>query len=265
VRFDPLDAAVERLWLSGVVVVAAAGNDRVGDAPNGVVHAPGNDPFVITVGALDLGAAGADTTDDVAAPWSSYGYTADGFLKPELSAPGRYVVAPVPDGAALKTLRPDAVVDEGHMQLSGTSFAAPVVAGTAAMLLAANPTWTPDQVKGALLKSAAHLPQASAHTVGVGELDARAALAVTDPPNPNGGIDRFVVSSPDGSGPVFDAASWTDASSTDASWTDASWTDASWTDASWTDAAWTSASWTDTSWTDASWTDASWTDAAPVR
>ena len=62
-------------------------------------------------------------------------------------------------------------------------------------------------------------------------------LAVANPPNPNGGLNRFVVPAADGSGPVFDAASWTDASWTDASWTDASWTDASWTDASWTDAA----------------------------
>src|SRR3954452_1513173 len=92
VRFDPLNAAVERLWLSGVVVVTAAGNSRTGDAPNGIAHAPANDPFVITVGALDLGAGGADTSDDTAAPWSSFGYTNDGFLKPELSAPGRGLV-----------------------------------------------------------------------------------------------------------------------------------------------------------------------------
>ena len=51
-QFDPLDQAVERLWLSGVTVVVAAGNFGTGSAVD-MSAAPGNDPFVITVGALD--------------------------------------------------------------------------------------------------------------------------------------------------------------------------------------------------------------------
>ena len=51
---DPLDQAVEKLWFSGVTVVAAAGNYGSADGPSGVPFAPGNDPFVITVGAIDL-------------------------------------------------------------------------------------------------------------------------------------------------------------------------------------------------------------------
>ena len=57
VMFDPLDQAVEKLWLNGVVVVAAAGNYGTGPTPSGVLFAPGNDPFVITVGATDIGNA----------------------------------------------------------------------------------------------------------------------------------------------------------------------------------------------------------------
>src|SRR5205823_14717320 len=88
--FDPLNKAVERLWFSGVVVVAAAGN--YGALGRGVPFAPGDDPFVITVGASDIdGSVG--TSDDTAAPWSAYGYTLDGFSKPELGAPGRYMAA----------------------------------------------------------------------------------------------------------------------------------------------------------------------------
>ena len=83
-RFDPLDKAVERLWFSGVVVVTAAGN--YGDQTPGVLFAPANDPFVITVGADDV-AGTVPVGDDFAAPWSSYGSTLDGFLKPEVSAP----------------------------------------------------------------------------------------------------------------------------------------------------------------------------------
>src|SRR5207253_1137939 len=51
---DPLDKAVERLWFNGVVVVAAAGNYANDGQESGVPYAPGNDPFVITVGAVDL-------------------------------------------------------------------------------------------------------------------------------------------------------------------------------------------------------------------
>ncbi|HLY93510.1 MAG TPA: S8 family serine peptidase, partial [Gaiellaceae bacterium] len=76
VFWDPLDRAVERLWFSGVVVVAAAGNYGVNGAPSGVLYAPGNDPFVITVGADDNQGA-VSMVKAVAAPWSAYGYTYD--------------------------------------------------------------------------------------------------------------------------------------------------------------------------------------------
>ena len=75
----------------------------------------------------------------------------DGFVKPEIAAPGRYMVGPVPAGSTLAAERPASVVAPGYMELSGTSFAAPVVSGTAAQLLALQPDWTPDQVKGALM------------------------------------------------------------------------------------------------------------------
>jgi serine protease AprX len=100
-----------------------------------VPFAPGNDPFVLTVGATDT--RGSFTQrDDVAAPWSAWGYTRDGFAKPELGAPGRYIAAAVSTDTKLARERPERIVEPGYMQLSGTSLAAPVVAGTAANLLA---------------------------------------------------------------------------------------------------------------------------------
>ncbi len=92
---DPLDKAVEKLWLGGVVVVAAAGNYAHDGVESGVSYAPGNDPFVITVGAVDLNGT-SNVRDDFNAPWSAYGYTLDGFSKPDISAAGRYMVGPVP-------------------------------------------------------------------------------------------------------------------------------------------------------------------------
>jgi serine protease AprX len=262
---DPLDRAVEKLWFNGVFVVAAAGNYGSASGPSGVLNAPGNDPFVMTVGALDIGSSFL-RYDDSIAPWSAWGYTEDGFSKPEISAPGRYMIGAVPASATLTSERPDHVVASGYMQLSGTSFAAPVVAGAAAELLARHPSWTPDQVKGSLMLSAAPIPSVP-RAGGVGELNAARALSSSAAPNANAGLNAFRVSDPLGGGLVFNAASWVDAVNSNASWSAASWGDASWVDASWATASWgdlsfSVASWGDASWGDASWADASWADTA---
>jgi serine protease AprX len=258
VFFDPLDRAVERLWLSGVVVVAAAGNYGVAGQPTTMAYAPGNDPFVITVGADDIGGS-VSTNDDMAAPWSVYGYTLDGFAKPELAAPGRYIVGPVPATSTLALERPASMEGTDYIQLSGTSFAAPVVAGAAAYLLAVHPTWTPDQVKGALMLTARPTPSAAPMSEGVGEVNAAKAVDVVAPPNPNAGIDRFLVPDPSGGSTlVFDASSWGTTARLDASWGTASWGTASWGTAAWSAASWGTASWSTASWGTASWGTASW-------
>jgi serine protease AprX len=261
VFFDPLDAAVERLWFGGVVVVAAAGNYGVDGAPSDVMYAPGNDPFVITVGADDVNGS-ISTYNDFAAPWSVYGYTLDGFAKPELSAPGRYMISAVPATSTLVSERPENVRYGDHMQLSGTSFSAPVVAAAAAQVLAAHPGWTPDQVKGALMLTTQATPYATPGSLGVGIVNAAKAVTVSDPPNPNLALNQFVVAAGDGSGPVFDAASWANVAMADASWANASWANASWANASWANASWASASWAGASWANASWASASWASAS---
>jgi serine protease AprX len=258
---DPLDMAVEALWFNGVTVVAAAGNYGVSNTtPSGVRYSPGNDPFVITVGALDL-AGTARGSDDQAAPWSAWGRTEDGYFKPEISAPGRYVVGPTPAGSTLTQEKPGNMVGTDRIQLSGTSFAAPVVSGTVAQILARHPGWTPDQVKGALMRTARAVHLGSPGSAGLGELtaDRAAALAVT-PPNPNLGLDQFLRTNKSSSFVYFDAMSWASAATASMSWNSMSWTDQSWSDMSWTDQSWASMSWTDMSWSSMSWTDMSWTD-----
>jgi hypothetical protein len=148
------------------------------------------------------------------------------------------------------------------MQLSGTSFAAPVVSGAAAQVLARHPDWTPDQVKGALMKTARPMPGAPAGSAGLGQVTPYLAVSLTSAPDGNAPLSRFVTSVSGGSGKAWDTASWETTIQSNASWDTASWLDASWLDASWLDASWESASWLDASWLDASWLDASWNDAS---
>ena len=262
ILFDPLDQAVEKLWLNGVVVVAASGNYATNGQESDVPFAPGNDPFVITVGAADM-AGTLTTNDDTVAPWSAWGYTPDGFAKPDLSAPGRYIVGPVAPDATLAVERPDHVTDpqNGYMQLSGTSFSAPMVAGAAAMLLAQHPDWTPDQIKGALMSTAQPTPAATPGSLGAGELNVRGARSVQSPPNPNAGLDQYLTTGPDGA-TVFDSASWQAAAQSDPAWNDVAWSDVAWSDVAWSDAAWASAAWGDVAWSDVAWSDVAWSDAA---
>jgi serine protease AprX len=252
--YDPLDKAVERLWFNNIVVVAAAGNYGLSTGPSGVPFAPGNDPFIITVGASDTGRS-VSTNDDLAAPWSAYGYTLDGFAKPDLAAPGRYMVGPVPTTSTLYAERPDHIVAPGYIELSGTSFSAPIVAGVAALILGRNPEYTPDQVKGALMAGAKPMPQAAPLSEGVGEVNAWRSVELQNPPNPNLALNAFIVSTAGSGERVFDAASWASKAKSNASWASASWSAASWAAASWSAASWASEYWSAASWATASWAD----------
>jgi serine protease AprX len=262
IKYSPLNDAVERLWFAGVVVVASVGNYGVDGLPTGVRTAPANDPFVITVGATDV-ASLIGLEDDSVAPWSVWGHTADGFAKPDLSASGRYMIGPVPSSATLASERPDSVVAPGYMRLSGTSFSAPAVSAAAAQVLARHPDWTPDQVKGALMVSARAMPLVTNRSGGLGELDAAGASAVAAPPNPNAGLNQFLVADPaGGSLPVFDEAAWAEAAHANAAWNEAAWAEAAWAEAAWAEAAWAEAAWAEAAWAEAAWAEAAWAEAA---
>jgi serine protease AprX len=248
-RFDPLDKAVEKLWLNGVVVVAAAGNNGSASGPVGI-GAPANDPFVITVGALDLSGT-LGTSDDRRAPWSAYGSTADGFNKPDVSAPGRWMVMPVPAGSTLIKAVPWRIVSPGYMWMSGTSFAAPVAAGAAAQLLARQPGLTPDQVKGALMLTARYLPTQDPGA-GVGEVDVAAAAKVSSPPNPNENLYQFVENG------SFNAEAWSNHVRSAANWTQANWTASNWVSSNWVSSNWVASNWVASNWVSSNWTASNW-------
>jgi serine protease AprX len=174
---DPLCRAVERAVRYGIVVVAAAGNyGRTADgAPIlGGITSPGNSPFAITVGALDT--RGTWTRDDdVVAPYSSRGPTKFDFgVKPDVVAPGTRVVSLEAPGSRIVTSYPSLHVAGGgrnaYLRLSGTSMASAVVAGGVALLLQAEPSLTPMQVKIALQMGATFMPEAGLIGGGAGSV-----------------------------------------------------------------------------------------------
>ena len=159
---DPLCQAVESAWQAGIVVVAAAGNyGRIsvyGSNGYGTVAAPGNDPLVLTVGAMkSMGTY--SRADDQIASYSSKGPTTyDHVVKPDVVAPGNLVVATNSPGSTLESEFPGNDVagnssSKDYFTLSGTSIATPAVAGGVALLLQQNPNLTPDQVKARLMKT----------------------------------------------------------------------------------------------------------------
>ncbi len=170
-KTDPLTKAVERAWKAGIVVVVAAGNFGRDNSKNtggyGTITSPGNHPLVITVGALNI-RDDTNPANDVIASYSSKGPTMiDGIVKPDLIAPGNLVLSlQAPNSTLVKAYpgnRPplsetditsSTTPSSTYFRMSGTSMAAPFVAGAAATIIANDLSLTPDQVKARLMRTA---------------------------------------------------------------------------------------------------------------
>jgi serine protease AprX len=185
---DPLTLAAKRAVDAGIVVVTAAGNlgqktaGLVKKTQYGSITAPGNAPWVLTVGAYSTQGT-LSRWDDKVAPYSSRGPAAiDYVAKPDLVAPGTGVVS-LAEPTSLFYLTKASYLLKGsrwtsskpYLSLSGTSMASPVVAGTVALMLQANPNLTPNLVKG-ILQYTAQTRHYDALTQGAGFLNAEGAV-----------------------------------------------------------------------------------------
>ncbi|HEY7874607.1 MAG TPA: S8 family peptidase [Actinomycetota bacterium] len=296
-RFSPLNYAVEKAWRAGIVVVASGGNT----GPNAsTVMKPGDDPFIITVGASND--EGSMTIDDDTVPiFSARGPTrANGFAKPDVVSPGVHTVSLRSPGSAIdQKYGSSAVVSDDYFRGTGTSMATATVSGIVAQILQRNPGLTPDQVKYRLTSTARPIAEGTPIASGNGIVDAFAAATATTTDAANAGLSRSnglgSIASDRGSlglevvGPAgevglsgeyvaqtdparvglanpagfvpFVAVDYSTTGWDASSWQASSWQASSWQASSWQGSSWQGSSWQGSSWQGSSWQASSWQSA----
>ncbi|MDG1114177.1 MAG: S8 family peptidase [Pseudomonadales bacterium] len=188
---DPINQAVMAAWDAGITVVVSAGNS----GPDAMtIGAPGNVPYVITVGAVTDHYTMDDESDDYVASFSSVGPTLEGFAKPEMTAPGGHMMGLIPDDSTVTFEHPEFHDGYHYYLMSGTSQAAAAASGVAALMLQDDPSLSPNDVKCRLMASARMATKDGQHTFsvlqqGAGLIDAVAAVASKETGCANQGLD----------------------------------------------------------------------------
>lgn len=166
-----IEDAVAAAYQAGVVVVFAAGNDDQ-DVRG---YSPQNRPEVIVVSAT--------SPQDTKATFSNFGFVdvgAPGVGNTSSSAvsPDRGILSLKAALCTPPSCPPELIVGGDYLRQSGTSMAAPHVAGLAAVVLSQHPTYTPEQVRQAIRRSAVDIGASSFDTeFGYGRIDAAGAVA----------------------------------------------------------------------------------------
>lgn len=285
---DPLSWAAEVAWRNGIIVVAAAGNDGA----DATVTNPAYNPRIIAVGAVD----------QTVQPLTAASFTsAAGWRQPDLWAPGAHVLGLRVPGSFLDAHYPSAVTGDRLFRGSGTSQAAAVVSGAAALLWSGHPNSSPDQIRLALILSGKDVTGAVSNFVQVDK-----AAQLLDDWGPSPAMKSFVLGTPgQGSlelarggfhlsfngtllsgekdifgktwngpesaasalagtswnGGTFNGANWAGAGWAGANWAGANWAGANWAGAGWAGAGWAGAGWAGANWAGAGWAGAGWAGA----
>ncbi len=272
---DPLSFAVEQAWKDGIAVVVAGGND----GPGVPLNNPATNPYVIAVGATDI-QGDTDTSNDSVAAFSSCGV-------------GRTVDVVAPGASIMSLHVPNSTADLDHPEAyermvldgmafdsfkgSGSSQAAAVVSGAAALIIDQRPDITPDQLKQLLIDSGRPV-DGSADCQGAGQIDLGAAQYMDTPSvvqdhlpatgtgsleaargSHHVGMDGVdLIGEQDIHGTSWSGTSWSMASANGTSWSGGDWNGTSWSGTSWSGTSWSGTSWSGTSWSGTSWSGTSW-------
>jgi serine protease AprX len=294
-RFSPLNLAVERAWQSGIVTVVSAGNS----GPHGqTVMKPGDDPYVITVGASNSEHTLA-ISDDRVPVFSSRGPTAaNGLAKPDVVAPGVHTASLRSPGSAIdQKYGSVARIGTQYFRGSGTSMSTALVAGVVAQIVQKNPSLTPDQVKARLLNTARRIRTTAGAAAGWGLVDAAAAARSTSAASANQGLepsagtgtladdrgtldvdvavpllgqfpvvgdrvaqrDPLLISILNPAGLLpWDGVTFTTSTWDPATWDATTWKNEDWAATTWKGTTWKATTWNATTWKGTSWSNVDW-------
>ncbi len=268
---DPLAFAAEVAWHSGIFVVVSAGNH----APvSGRLLNPAVDPFVMAVGAASPNGT-VKIKDDTLLASSARG---DGVRNPDLVAYGRSVQGLRVVGSYVDRTFPGGRLSDRFFRGSGTSQAAAIVSGAAALVIQQRPGITPDELKALLKSTARPLPAADLRGQGAGLLSLDAALRAPTAPS----AQTWIRSTGTGSlelarggnhlildgvalegerdifGNPFDSAAMAAATLAGTAWTGGAWNGSLWTGEGWTGNEWSSVEWAGASWSGNEWSGNEW-------
>ncbi len=281
---DPLAYAAEVAWRKGIVVVAAAGNR--GYAATGSLTNPASDPWVLAVGSADTHGTTSlldDTVSDFSSS-SNWGRNFQPDRMVDLVAPGSHIISLRDAGSQIDIKHGDTGrVGDKFFRGSGTSQAAAVVSGAAALILSQRPSLKPDEVKRLLTVSATPI-NAQEVSQGNGELNLLAALAT-----PNwivlGYTQARFIDRGDGSGSLdasrgdnalemddvaltgerdifghwFNSSTMAAAEAAATSWSGTGiWNGNTWAGNSWSGNSWACTTWLGNSWSGNSWSSIDW-------
>jgi len=246
---DLLSALVESAWFSGITVVVAAGNSGAGTH---TVTTPATDPFVISVGSFDDQGTVA-TNDDVESTFSSRGLTLDSFAKPDVLAPGRHVVslrapgAAVADQKRIRHARTHADEVGEYIRMSGTSASAGFVSGVAALIVADHHSYSPTQVKAAILAGARAMGASAPALNAANAIDARGTANVGLHPS------KLLINVLLSQGVRLKGITWEGITWEGITWESVTWEQIKWQAVSWETVSWESITWETVSWEGVVW------------